>query len=145
MIFDEKMLYKDKSSGDLEGTVQRKSEFVSLDIPEYTPQDQQHDMRIPVVTQDEAGPSTPLTMLRRSFRTVRALDRYSPSNYILLTDCGELKKYKEILQNGNLSKWELAMKNEMDPLIGNCSWGLTKLPEAKKTLHNKWVYRVKNK
>ena len=23
--------------------------------------------------------------------------------------------------------------------------GLTKLPEAKKALHNKWVYRVKNK
>ena len=37
------------------------------------------------------------------------------------------------------------MKNEMDPLISNCSWGLTKLPAAKKTLHNKWVYRVKNK
>ena len=34
------------------------------------------------------------------------------------------------------------MKNEMDPLIGNYSWGLTKLLEAKKALHNKWVYRV---
>ena len=104
MVFDEKVLYKDKSSGDLEGTVQGKSEFVSLDIPEYTPQDQQHDMGIPVVTQDEAGPSTPPTMLRRSSKTVRAPDRYSPSNYILLTDCGELKKYKEILQDGNSSK-----------------------------------------
>ena len=37
------------------------------------------------------------------------------------------------------------MKNEMDPLIGNFSWGLTKLLKDKKTLHNKWVYRVKNK
>ena len=72
MIFDEKVLYKDKSSGDLEGTVQRKSEFVSLDIPEYTPQDQQYDMGIPIVTQDETGPSTPPTMLRRSSRTVKA-------------------------------------------------------------------------
>ena len=36
------------------------------------------------------------------------------------------------------------MKNEMDPIIGNCSWGLTKLPEAKKALHNKWIYQVKN-
>ena len=45
----------------------------------------------------------------------------------------------------NLARWELAMKNGMDPLIGNCSWGLTKLSEAKKTLHNKWVYWVKNK
>ena len=37
------------------------------------------------------------------------------------------------------------MKNEMDPLIGNCSQGLTKLSKAKKALHNKWVYQVKNK
>ena len=72
IVFDEKVLYKEKSSGDLEGTVQGKYEFVSLDIPEYTPQDQQHDMGIPVVTQDEAGPSTPPTMLRRSSRIVRA-------------------------------------------------------------------------
>ena len=81
-------------------------------------------------------------MLRRSSRTVRAPDRYSLSNYILLTDCGELKKYKEILQDGNSSKWKLAMKNEIDPFIGNC---LIKLLEAKKALHNMWVYRVKNK
>ena len=37
------------------------------------------------------------------------------------------------------------MKNEMDHLIGNCLWGLTKLPETKKALYNKWVYRIKNK
>ena len=78
-------------------------------------------MRILIVTHDEVGPSTPPTMLRRSSRTVRASDRYSPSNYILLTNCGEPKKYKKILQDGNSSKWELAMKNEMDLLIGNCS------------------------
>ena len=39
VLFDEKMLYKVKSSGDLESIVQEKSEFVSLDILEYTPQD----------------------------------------------------------------------------------------------------------
>ena len=94
-------------------------------------------MGIPVVTQDEVGPSTPPTMLMRSSRTVRAPNRYSTSNYTLLTDCEEPKKYKKILQDGNSSKCELAMKNEMDPLMGNCSWGLTKLLEAKKTLYNK--------
>ena len=80
MIFDEKVLYKDKFSSDLEGTVQRKYEFVSLDILEYTPQDQQLDIGIFVVTKDETGPSTPPIVLRRSFRTVRAPDMYLPSN-----------------------------------------------------------------
>ena len=37
VVFDKKMLYKDKFNGDLKGTIQEKSEFVSLDIPEYTP------------------------------------------------------------------------------------------------------------
>ena len=78
-------------------------------------------MRIFVVTQDEAGPSTPPIVLRRSSKTAKAPDRYSPSNNILLTDYGEPKRYKKILQDENSSKWELAMKNEMDPLLGNCS------------------------
>ena len=76
MVFDEKVLYKDKFSGDLKGTVQGKFKFVSLDIPKYTPHDQQHDMGISVVTQDESRPSTPPTVLKRSFRIVRAPDKY---------------------------------------------------------------------
>ena len=36
------------------------------------------------------------------------------------------------------------MKDEMDSLLGNQTWELTELPIGKKTLHNKWVYRIKN-
>ena len=96
MVFDEKVLYKDKSSGDLEGTIQENSEFINLDILEYTLQDQQPNMGIPIITQDETGPSTSPTMLRRSLRIVRVLDKYSPLNYILLTIMGKPKNYKEI-------------------------------------------------
>ena len=35
-------------------------------------------------------------------------------------------------------------KDEMDSLLGNPTWELTKLPVGKKVLHNKWVYRIKN-
>ena len=59
---------------------------------------------------------------------------------ILLTDGGELECYKETLQDENSSKWELAMKDEMDSLLENQIWELTKLPVGKKALHNKWVY-----
>ena len=37
------------------------------------------------------------------------------------------------------------MKDEMDSLLGNQTWELTKLPIGKKALHNKWVYIIKNK
>ncbi|KAJ0027225.1 hypothetical protein Pint_36370 [Pistacia integerrima] len=36
------------------------------------------------------------------------------------------------------------MKDEMDSLLTNQTWQLTELPQGKKTLQNKWVYRVKD-
>ena len=35
------------------------------------------------------------------------------------------------------------MKDEMDSLLKNKTWDLSKLPAGKKALHNKWVYRLK--
>ena len=61
-----------------------------------------------------------------------------------MTDGGEPECYDEALQDENSSKLELAMKDEMDSLLGNQTWELTELPVGKKALHNKWVYRIKN-
>ncbi|KAL5733208.1 hypothetical protein ACOSQ2_032900 [Xanthoceras sorbifolium] len=40
-------------------------------------------------------------------------------------------------------KWESAMRDEMDSLMSNQTWELAELPLGKKTLHNKWVFRIK--
>lgn len=40
-------------------------------------------------------------------------------------------------------KWEHAMKEEMDSLLKNQTWSLVELPEGKKALTNKWVYKIK--
>ena len=61
-----------------------------------------------------------------------------------MTDDGELECYDEALQDENSSKGELAMKDEMNSLLGNQTWELTELPVKKKALHKKWVYRIKN-
>ena len=61
-----------------------------------------------------------------------------------MTDGGEPECYEETLQDENSSKWELAIKDEIDSLLGNQTWESTKLPIGKKVLHNKWVYRIKN-
>ena len=34
------------------------------------------------------------------------------------------------------------MKDEMDSLLKNQTWILVELPESKKALTNKWVYRI---
>lgn len=57
--------------------------------------------------------------------------------YILLTDGGEPETYNEASQDENSSKWELAMKDEMDSLMTNQTWELTELPAGKKALHKK--------
>ena len=35
------------------------------------------------------------------------------------------------------------MEEEMDWLMSNRTWDIIELPERKKTLHNKWVFRIK--
>ncbi|RVW29670.1 Retrovirus-related Pol polyprotein from transposon TNT 1-94 [Vitis vinifera] len=69
----------------------------------------------------------------RSSRNTRPPQRYSPVlNYLLLTDGGEPECYDEALQDENSSKWELAMKDEMDSLLGNQTWQLTELPVGRR-------------
>ena len=89
--------------------------------------------------------STLVAEVRRSSRNIRPPQYYSPIlNYLMLIDGGEPECYDEALQDENSSKWELAMKDEMDSLLGNQTWELSELPAGKKALHNKWVYRIKN-
>jgi hypothetical protein len=142
VIFNEHVVYKDRTSAESDATEpkQEKSEFVNLDeLPEGTVQN-----IIQEVEDTRVEQGTPTTAVRRSSRNTRPPQRYSPSLfYILLTDGGEPETYDEALQDENSTKWELAMKDEMDSLMTNQTWELTELPAGKKALHNKWVYRIK--
>ncbi|CAL1409881.1 unnamed protein product [Linum trigynum] len=41
--------------------------------------------------------------------------------------------------------WRLSMNEEMDALIANDTWDEVILPEGKKAIDNKWVYKIKHK
>ncbi|RVX14623.1 Retrovirus-related Pol polyprotein from transposon TNT 1-94 [Vitis vinifera] len=89
-----------------------------------------------VIFNQQVDLSTPVVEVRKSSRNIRPPHRYSSVlNYLLLTDGGEPECYDEALQDENSSKWELAMKDEMDSLLGNQTWELTELPVGKKALH----------
>jgi len=89
--------------------------------------------------------STLVAKIRRSSTITRPPQRYSLAlNYILLTNTSEPKCYDKALQDENSSKWELAIKDEMDSLLRNQTWELTEMPAGKKVLQNKWIYRIKN-
>ena len=64
-------------------------------------------------------------MFRRSSRTIRAPDRYSPSlHYLLLTYEGEPESFDEGLQVEDSIKWEQALDDEMRSLEKNDTWVL---------------------
>ena len=132
-------MYKDMSTvvSDVAEIDQKKSEFVNLDeLTESTVQKMGEKDKENVNSQVDQ--STPVVEVRRSSKNIRPSNRYSPTlNYLLLTDGGEPECYDESLQDENSSKWELAMKDEMDSLLGNQTWELTELPVGKKALHNK--------
>ena len=139
-------MYKDRSTvvSDVAKIDQRKSEFVNLDeLTESTIQKIGEKDKKNINSQIDQ--STLVAEVRRSSRNIKPPQRYSLAlNYLLLTDSRKPECYDEALQDENSSKWELAMKDEMDSLLGNQTWELTELPVGKKALHNKWVYRIKN-
>jgi len=156
VIFNEKVLYKDRSSVETDmansDTSPQKSEFIRLEgLPDVTEQNKTQESlqedsstSVPPTTQEDAEPSEPIIYARRYSRTVKPPQRFTLLlNYILLTDGGEPLSYEESLQDGNSSEWELVMKDEMSSLLKNKTWELTTLPEGKKAMQNKWVYRVK--
>ena len=121
MIFNEQVMYKDRSTvvSELTEIDQKKSEFVNLDeLTESTVQKRGEQDKENADSQVDQ--STPVVEVRKSSRTIRPPQHYSSTlNYLLLTDGGEPECYKETLQDENSSKWELAMKDEIDSLLGN--------------------------
>lgn len=80
----------------------------------------------------------------RSGRAVRPSTRYSPNEYILLTDGGEPESFEEAILGEHKDKWMEAMQDEMQSLHDNDTFELVKLPKGKKALKNKWVFRLKH-
>jgi hypothetical protein len=55
----------------------------------------------------------------------------------------EPSSYSEAISCDNSSKWLVAMNDEFESLQKNATWKLVELPEGKKPLKCKWIYKKK--
>ena len=87
MTFDEFVLYKDREKKVLEIT---KRVGVEVELDKSNPRDVEANTQPTPTKEYEVEQVTPQKVLRRSSRSMRAPDRYSPSlDYLLLADEGE--------------------------------------------------------
>ncbi|KAL4289723.1 hypothetical protein GQ457_14G011740 [Hibiscus cannabinus] len=63
--------------------------------------------------------------------------------YCLLTEDGEPSTFQEAMISSDASQWMAAMQEEIEALHKNNTWDLVPLPQGRKPIGNKWVFKIK--
>ena len=84
------------------------------------------------------------TEIRRSTRTRSAPEWYgNPVLEIMLLENGEPSNYEEAMVGPDSNKWLEAMKSEIESMYENKVWTLTDLPDDRRAIENKWIFKKK--
>lgn len=119
VVFNGNVLYKDRDT--LQSTSPKDPELVYFetdDVPDsVTVKTSMNPQEEEITRQVIEEPHDQVLMLRRSSQLHVPNRKYL--SYLLLIDGGELECYNETCQVKDVSKWELAMKDEMKSLKSN--------------------------
>ena len=77
-------------------------------------------------------------------RSKKPSRRYFSGEYVNFTDEGETQSFMEAIETTNKEKWLWSMEEEMKSLKENQTYDLVKLPDGKRALKNKWVFKLKS-
>lgn len=61
-----------------------------------------------------------------------------------ILDSSEPKSYQEAMNSLDCGKWVEAMNSEISSLKRNHTWDLVNLPEDRKVIDNKWIFKLKH-
>ena len=97
------------------------------------------------VNDDDHGTSDQFTTEpRRSNRARSTLEWYGNTVVeVMLLDHDELANYEEAMMSPDSAKWLEAMKSEMGSMYENKVWTLVDLPDDRKAIENKWIFKRK--
>ena len=126
---------------DVQNDVGDQQPAYEVDVP-VDDDEEEHDMSQDENLSDATEP--PQVQLRKSNRERQPSMRYSPDEYVILTDDEEPECFIEAMECEEKKKWLDTMKDEIKSLHDNHTFDLVKLPKGKRALDNRWIYRVKH-
>ena len=65
----------------------------------------------------------------------------NPVLEVMLLDQGEPTSYEEAMMSPDSDKWLEAMKSEIGSMYENKVWTLVDLPDDRKAIENKWIFK----
>ncbi|KAK1641805.1 hypothetical protein QYE76_059610 [Lolium multiflorum] len=82
---------------------------------------------------------------RRSTRERATPDWYDPCLNVMIVDNNDEDPatYEEAMMSPDSNKWQEAMKSEMGSMYDNQVWTLVDLPDSRKAVENKWIFKRK--
>ncbi|KAK1680530.1 hypothetical protein QYE76_041378 [Lolium multiflorum] len=82
---------------------------------------------------------------RRSTRERTTPDWYDPCLNVMIVDNNDEDPatYEEAMMSPDSNKWQEAMKFEMGSMYDNQVWTLVDLPDSRKAVENKWIFKRK--
>src|SRR6266536_2382456 len=105
---------------------------------------------MPTLTREEANDDDHetldqvITELRRSTRARSAAEWYgNPVLEVMLLDHGEPTNYEEAMMSPDSDRWLEAMKSEIGSMYENKVWTLVDLPDDRRAIENKWIFKKK--
>ena len=81
--------------------------------------------------------------LRRSMRPRKKPDFYLGLHEVLVMDTEDPTTFEEAINRDDSKAWYEAMQSEMQSMYDNQVWTLVDLPQGKRVVQNKWVFKRK--
>nr|KYP31853.1 Retrovirus-related Pol polyprotein from transposon TNT 1-94 [Cajanus cajan] len=114
-----------------------------IDEPNQTEQPESEQSQTMQEEQMETNQEEQEPEVRRSMRVRQPSKRYFSDDYVNLTDEGEPQSFIEAIEMNDKEKWLQAMEEELQSLKENETYELVELPQGRKALKNKWVFKLK--